>query len=180
MKRKLCIALMALALISVSGCGEDKNSSTKVETDYNSVETESSDTSYSDDDFLTDDSGVQDNNSTTQNSSSRTQQSNTSSKTIEHYCDADGCYKEGTKSLVGFSGELEYYCSTHYQEIQDIISMMEEDVGNGTASKHTCEVSGCSKEGTNEITGFSGASEYYCTEHYNEMMEMLGSMLEDN
>ena len=55
--------------------------------------------------------------------------------------------------------------------------MMEEDVGSGTASKHQCEE--CSKEGTRELVGFSGETEYYCTEHYNEIIEILNMMYGD-
>lgn len=102
--------------------------------------------------------------------------SSTSSRsTTTHYCDADGCMREGIKSYPGISGETEWYCQEHYDEIMDIIGMMEKDVGTGTASKHTCEV--CSKEGTHSMVGFSGETEYYCTEHYNEMNEMLNTLL---
>lgn len=96
-------------------------------------------------------------------------------KAIDHYCEVSGCYKEGSKKVVGFNGNYEYYCPEHYQKMQDTISMMESDVGSGTASKHKCEE--CSKEGTHEITGLSGATEYYCTEHYNEMTDMLSTIL---
>ena len=61
------------------------------------------------------------------------------------------------------------------QSEKEIISYMEEDVGSGSASKHTCE--SCSKEGTHAIEGFSGYTEYYCTEHYNEMIEILEMIL---
>lgn len=60
----------------------------------------------------------------------------------------------------------------------DIIDSMESDVGKGSASKHICEVDGCNKEGTNSIQGLSGKMEYYCTEHYFEMNEMLENMLD--
>ena len=93
------------------------------------------------------------------------------SSSIEHYCEVSDCYKEGTYEIEGISGMTEYYCYTHYDEMQDIISYMEESVGSGSASKHTCE--SCSKEGTHSIEGISGMTEYYCTEHYNEMIEIL-------
>ena len=80
------------------------------------------------------------------------------------------CGKSATKS-VNLFGQTEYYCTTHYNEIMDIIDMMESDVGKGTASKHTCEE--CSSEGTHSIIGFSGKTEYYCTKHYNELQAML-------
>lgn len=99
-----------------------------------------------------------------------------SEETIEYYCEADGCYKEGIKAITGLSGKTEYYCASHYQEMEDIISMMEEDVGSGAYSKHKCEK--CSKEGTCEIIGLSGATEYYCTEHYNDIVEIINMMTE--
>lgn len=108
------------------------------------------------------------------NSVSSSSVSTGSKATIMHYCDADGCMREGIKSYSGISGETEWYCQEHYDEIMDIIGMMEEDVGTGTASKHTCEV--CSKEGTHSIIGISGETEYYCTEHYNEMSEILNML----
>lgn len=73
-----------------------------------------------------------------------------------------------------FSGNVEYYCYTHYQKILDIWDMMEDDVGNSNYSKHTCKE--CSKEGTHKYVSFTGQTEYYCTTHYNKLMEMLDSL----
>lgn len=70
-----------------------------------------------------------------------------------------------------FSGKTEYYCNSHYQEILDIMSGFESDVGNSAQSKHTCEQ--CSREGTHRYDSFTGQTEYYCTEHYEELMDML-------
>ena len=68
-------------------------------------------------------------------------------KHISRYCEVDDCYKEGTKKYInGLSGEPEYYCYTHYNELMDMIGDLEEDVGNGYYSKHTCEE--CNREGT--------------------------------
>lgn len=103
----------------------------------------------------------------------------TTEKSYEHICEASGCTKEGTKSITGISGATEYYCTQHYNEIQSMIGDMEEDVGKGSASKHTCEASGCSKEGTHSLTGLGGNTEYYCTQHYNEIVDMLNKMYED-
>ena len=97
------------------------------------------------------------------------------SKTIEHYCEAGGCYKEGTRSVTGFSGKAEYYCYDHYKEMQDNINMIEKDVGSSSESKHQCEE--CTKEGIREIVGLSGETEYYCTEHYNEMIEIINMLI---
>lgn len=95
----------------------------------------------------------------------------------------DSNYQTQTKSCIEcgqtashtftnpFSGEIEDYCYTHYQEIIDVMSMMESDVGNSSYSKHTCEE--CNKEGTNSIIGISGKTEYYCSTHYSELMEFL-------
>lgn len=82
------------------------------------------------------------------------------------------CGNYATKTYKNpFSGITEYYCNTHYQEILDIIGMMESNVGNSNQSKHTCEQ--CSKEGTHVYKSFTGQTEYYCTKHYNELMDML-------
>lgn len=56
-----------------------------------------------------------------------TQSSNSSNKkeqTSVVRCEVDDCYKEGRYTIVGFSGEIEYYCYTHYNEIQDMIDSM--------------------------------------------------------
>lgn len=43
---------------------------------------------------------------------------------------------------------------------------------NGSGgSKHTCEI--CSREGTNKYESFTGQTEYYCSQHYKELLEML-------
>lgn len=68
---------------------------------------------------------------------------------------------------------IEYYCYTHYNEIINMISEMEEDVGKGSYSKHICEQ--CSKEGTHTYYSFTGQTEYYCTQHYEELQSMLNS-----
>ena len=55
--------------------------------------------------------------------------------------------------------------------------MMEKDVGSGSYSKHKYIVTGCQNEGTREVEGFSGATEYYCTKHYNEMVNIVNGLL---
>ena len=116
---------------------------------------------------------------TTKKEKTRATTEATTEKTYEHICEATGCTNEGTKTITGISGEKEYYCTKHYNEIQSTLGDMEEDVGKGSASKHTCEASGCSKEGTHSLTGLGGNTEYYCTEHYNEIVDMLNKMSED-
>lgn len=85
------------------------------------------------------------------------------------------CGKTAPESQkISLFGIEEYYCDTHYQEIMDIISMMESDVGSSSQSKHTCAE--CNKEGTREYNSFTGQTEYYCTEHYYELMNMLKAL----
>lgn len=82
------------------------------------------------------------------------------------------CGKNAPRTYTNpFSGKVEHYCETHYQEIIEIMSMMEDDVGGSNQSKHTCEQ--CSREGTHRYDSFTGQTEYYCTEHYEELMDML-------
>lgn len=167
MKRKLCVLLtVSLTAISLVGCDVSDNSDITI-TENSLYES----SGYDNDDLITDNSSS--------NSLSYSDSYNGSSyKTIEHYCEADGCYKEGIKTLIGFSGKTEYYCQSHYDHIQDIIANMEEDVGNSFASKHQCQE--CFKEGTRELVGFSGNTEYYCTEHYNEIVEAINKLYGDN
>lgn len=72
-----------------------------------------------------------------------------------------------------FSYKVEDYCYTHYNEIISMMGEMEEDVGKGSYSKHTCEQ--CSREGTHTYYSFTGQTEYYCTQHYEELKSMLNS-----
>ena len=102
---------------------------------------------------------------------------NSETQSSTHTCETSGCYKAGTHAITGLNGTPEYYCDEHYKEINDVIGMMEEDVGTGAYSEHICEVSGCNKEGTRSIIGFSGSTEYYCTQHYNEMIETMNDLM---
>ena len=100
--------------------------------------------------------------------------STTSSNNTTKYSCAE-CGKNAPRTYTNpFSGEVEHYCETHYQEIIDIMSMMEDDVGGSNQSKHTCEQ--CSREGTHKYNSFTGQTEYYCTEHYEELMDMLDAL----
>lgn len=72
-----------------------------------------------------------------------------------------------------FSKQPENYCYTHYREILNMISDMEDDDGGSSQSKHTCEQ--CNKEGTNKYESFTGQTEYYCADHYKELIDMLNS-----
>ena len=106
----------------------------------------------------------------TETNSTPIQKSNTKAS---RYCEVSGCYKEGKYpfSILGRSDE--YYCKEHYDEMINIMSKMEEDVGTGKYSKHLCEAGGCNKEGSRSIVGIFGTLEYYCSEHYYEVKKML-------
>ena len=105
-------------------------------------------------------------------------QKNNSSQEL-NYCLV--CGKTATHSMTGIaSGELEWYCDEHWEIIQDTIGDMEQDVGESTESKHKCQAPECSKEGTNQIMGISGEYEYYCTEHYQEMIDLINKMSNGN
>lgn len=160
MKKNLCVTMVIFMMFILIGCQNNKANS-NTETTHKNKESAS--------DKITDNEPASIGNASTY--SSKTYNNDSLSKTDKRYCEVDDCYKEGIKEITGLSGKVEYYCYDHYQEMQDIISMMEEDVGSGTESKHQCEE--CSKEGTREIIGLSGTTEYYCTEHYNEMIEIL-------
>lgn len=170
MKKKLIILLtvvMCVGLLS-AGCSND-NSDDAYETEYEE-ETDADD----EDLYSSSESDTSEDTSNTSTSSSSTASTTNTTTSISHYCQASGCTREGTRTMTGVSGATEYYCQTHYDEIQNTLGTMEQSVGSGTASKHHCEE--CSKEGTHSLTGLSGATEYYCTEHYNEIMEMLEAL----
>ena len=159
--RKIFLEVTLLFALSAIGCSSTEN---EIEDTSNDIVGEQEDNSDTED---------------TYDSSYSYSDTNSSSNTsrVEHYCEVSSCYNEGTYDIEGISGQTEYYCYSHYQEMQDIISYMEESVGSGSSSKHTCE--SCSKEGTHSIVGFSGETEYYCTEHYNEMVEILEMLFGD-
>ena len=90
-------------------------------------------------------------------------------------CDASGCSNAGIYEFSIFSDEIKgNYCEAHYNEMIDMIGEMEKDVASGPYSKHTCEE--CSREGIYNFIGLSGTMEYYCTEHYYELVDLLESL----
>lgn len=148
MKKKLCLIMIALSVVTLAGCGEENDSDNAEAADSN-YESTDNDSSYSD--------SLSSNNSDT----------DTMSKTIQHYCEADGCYKEGTEAIEGFSGELEYYCYSHYKELGDIVNDMIEDTYSSTASftnKTGTSTTKCAHSGCDNYIASSGDT-YYCTTH---------------
>ena len=93
------------------------------------------------------------------------------SSSYSHSCEVSDCTKPGTESYLGLSGNTEWYCQEHYDEMISMVDDMEDVVGFEIDNSHSCEV--CSRAGTHSIVGISGQLEYYCTEHYNEMQDML-------
>lgn len=93
-------------------------------------------------------------------------------ETSEIPCEVDDCTKTGQYSIEGFSGEMEYYCYTHYNEIQDMLADLLDDT-------IICEKDGCRREGIYAIEGFSGKMEYYCYAHYSDIQDMIDSLLNE-
>ena len=74
------------------------------------------------------------------------------------YCLANGCTQKGTHSITGISGETEWYCDKHYQEMLDIIKIMEDDVAASAYSssgKTTTDSSVASYDATLDYGGDS-------------------------
>lgn len=136
MKKKFVAIMFTVAALSLVGCSsnDDSASNSSYDDSYttNDSDSDSSDSSSS----SSSSSSYDDSDSDYSSSYSSGSSSSSSSSSIEHYCDASGCTKEGTKAVTGLSGATEYYCQEHYDEMQSIISDMEEDVGNGAYSTH--------------------------------------------
>lgn len=89
----------------------------------------------------------------------------TTSKVIEHYCEADGCLNEGTKSIMGLNNILEYYCATHYKEMEDIVdSMIEDTYTSSFTNKYGTSTTKCAHPGCNNYIASSGDTNC-CTTH---------------
>ena len=43
---------------------------------------------------------------------------------------------------------------------------------------HTCQATGCSKESTYQLEGITGSIEYYCAEHYLEVLKMYMDLID--
>ena len=162
MKRKLYVfAVLSLTVISFVGCSGDDDSYSTTDSSYES-------SNYEDDNSDSDDSGSSSSSSHNSDSSnSSSSYSGSSSKTIEHYCEADGCYKEGTESIVGLNNTLEYYCYTHYKEMEDMVNDMVEGTYSSSSSftnKTGTSTTKCAHSGCNNYIASSGDT-YYCTTH---------------
>lgn len=91
------------------------------------------------------------------------------------------CAHTGCSNYIANSGDTNC-CTTHSNRCLDCKIYIDEDAYYcvsciAAAATPTCEV--CSKKATYSIKGITGQTEYYCTEHYNEMKELL-EWLENN
>mgnify|MGYP004503254145 CR=1 FL=1 len=60
------------------------------------------------------------------NTSSYNTKSNSTSTEKKHYCQASGCYSEGTYTIKGIGGKTEYYCYKHYKQMMDFAEKLME------------------------------------------------------
>lgn len=66
-------------------------------------------------------------------------------------------------------------------DFKNIVKVKEKETSKQSSSTNytrRCAVSGCCEEGIYSWEGFGGI-EYYCSKHYNEMIDMTLQMLED-
>lgn len=91
------------------------------------------------------------------------------------------CAHTGCSSFIANSGDTNC-CKEHSNRCLDCYKYIDEDAHYCVscivaAATPTCEA--CSKTATYTIKGITGQTEYYCTEHYYEMQELL-EWLENN
>lgn len=91
------------------------------------------------------------------------------------------CAHTGCTNYIANSGDTNC-CKDHSNRCLDCNKYIDEDAYwcvscIAAAATPTCEA--CSKDATYSIKGITGQTEYYCTEHYNEMLELL-EWLENN
>ena len=85
------------------------------------------------------------------------------------------CAHTGCTNYIANSGDTNC-CKDHSNRCLDCNKYIDEDAYwcvscIAAAATPTCEA--CSKDATYSIKGITGQTEYYCTEHYNEMLELL-------
>lgn len=83
--------------------------------------------------------------------------------------------------LGDLSGVAKIYLVSGYTDmrrsIDGLMAIVRDTYELDSYSTHKCEE--CSKEGTHELTGLDGSPEYYCTEHYNELVDIVNSLYGD-
>lgn len=109
------------------------------------------------------------------------QSSTHSSFTNKYGTPTTKCAHTGCSNYIANSGDTNC-CKEHSNRCLDCNKYIDEDAHYcvsciAAALTPACEV--CSKDATHTIKGITGQTEYYCTEHYNEMKELL-EWLENN
>lgn len=99
-------------------------------------------------------------------------------KKYAHTCEVDGCKNEGTHSLTGFSGSAEWYCDEHYQEMMDILDMMEQDVEKSKSSGST--VSGNTSPTAYDATLEYGSGDVLICSSEDAMERYMTALMKDN
>lgn len=74
---------------------------------------------------------------------------------------------------------LEEESEENYSGNDDYTTDYSTESSSDYTSSHTCSASGCYKTGTHEWTGITGQEEWYCTDHYNKMLDLFAGMYAD-
>lgn len=97
------------------------------------------------------------------------------------------CAHTGCTNYIASSGDTNC-CTTHSHKCANCGCYIDEDAlfclsciansldeisSSKSSSKYICQATGCSKNGTCTITGISGQTEYYCYEHYAQILSWM-------
>ena len=91
------------------------------------------------------------------------------------------CAHTGCTKYIANSGDTNC-CTEHSNRCLDCKKYIDEDAYwcvSCIAAAATPKCEACNKDATYSIEGITGQTEYYCTEHYNEIKELL-DWLENN
>ena len=124
MKKKIVAIMFTVAALSLVGCSinDDSASNSSYDNSYTTNDDSDNDSSYSSSSSSSSSSYDDSDSDYSSSYSSGSSSSSSSSSSIEHYCDASGCSKEGTHELTGLDGSPEYYCTEHYNQLVDIVN----------------------------------------------------------
>lgn len=92
------------------------------------------------------------------------------------------CVHTGCTNFIAKSGDTNC-CETHSnrcgecgcyidEDAMFCLSCIEKAINNKSQSYHSCEVSGCSQKGLYSVEGLNGTLEFYCYDHYLEMLNL--------
>lgn len=128
-------------------------------------------------------------NTITQKQNTQSKLSSTSPKpfTNKYGTSTTICAHSGCINYIASSGDTNC-CTTHSHKCADCGCYIDEDAiycisciaksldevsSSKSSSQHICQATGCAKDGACTITGLSGQTEYYCYEHYAEMLSWM-------